>query len=190
MNLTLFNNRWKKLLVLLTQFYIQQLIISIILTAKETIIISNISGLIITSLIAGFASNIIVLCFVFLFCTDSFERMKLYRLVMMGHDLYIFKVWTKLKKNMNIKIIFGIIIAVIFGLFNFYISLIFTAVWKIQRIPWIICFILTLFMDLVIGEIGIEILCTILFFYRTKFNFLRNLGNTLNNIRRYRTMWP
>ena len=190
LNLTLFNNRWKKLIVLLTQFYIQQLTLTIILTSKESIIISNFSGMIIASLLAGVISNIIVYCFVFLFGTASYDRIRLYRLVMTGEDLYIFKAWSDLNKIMNTKVIFGIIICVIFWVANFYITIIFTAVWKVQRIPWFICFILTLFLDLVVGEICVEGICTILYIYRLRFNFIRNLGNALNNLRRYRTIYP
>ena len=190
LNLSLFNNRWKKLIVLLTHFYIQQLIISVFLTANESIILSNILGMILTSVIAANASNIIIYCFAFLFGVDSYDRMKLYRLVMTGHDLYIFKVWSDLQKIMKIKIIFGIIIISLFWLSNFYISLIFTAVWKAQRYPWIICFIISLFIDLVIGEIYTEVIYAILFIYRKKFNLIRNIGNKLNNLRRYRTLLP
>ena len=74
LNLTLFNNRWKKLIVLLTQFYIQQLIISLVLTLKEKIIISNILGLIVASIIACLISDLIVYCFVFLFGTSTYQR--------------------------------------------------------------------------------------------------------------------
>ena len=146
--------------------------------------------MIITSLIAGIVSNIIVCCFVFLFGTDVYERIRLYRLVMSGEDLFIFKAWAILKRVMNLKSIFGIVICVIFWLANIYVSLSFTAVWKIQRTAWIVCFVITLFLDLVVGEILIEGLCAILFCLRLKYNFWRNLGESLNRFRRYRTMWP
>ena len=190
LNLTLYHNRWKKLIVLLTQFYIQQLALSIILTSDEKIIIPNFTGMILASLIAGAISNIIIYCFVFLFETDFYERIKLYRLVMAGEDLYIFKAWSSLQKKMNTKLIFGIIICVAFWIPNLYISLIFTAVWKVQRIPWIICVFFTLFLDLVVGEICVEGICAFFYRYRLTFNLIRNLGNLLNNLRRYRTMYP
>ena len=59
LNLTLFNNRWKKLMVLLTQFYIQQIIISLLLTVKEDITMDNISGIIIVAFISIIIANII-----------------------------------------------------------------------------------------------------------------------------------
>ena len=189
-NLTLFHNRWKKLLVLLTQFYIQQVLLSIILTADETILITNIPGMIVASIIAGIVSNLIVCCFVILFSTDVYERMRLYRCVMSGEDLYIFKAWDRLKRNMDRKCIIGVIVCLLFWFVNFYITLIFTAVWKVQRSAWIACFIITVVLDLGAGEILIEGLCAILFCIRLKYNFWRNLGETFNRFRRFRTMWP
>ena len=190
LNLTLYHNRWKKLMVLLTQFYIQQLALSIILTSNESIIASNFTGMLLASLIAGIISNIIIYCFVFLFEANFYERIKLFRLVMNGEDLYIFKVWSTLQKKMNIKLIFGIIICVVFWIPNLYISLIFTAVWKVQRNAWILCVFITLFLDLVVGEICVEGICAFFYSYRLTFNCIRNFGNFLNNLRRYRTMYP
>ena len=190
LNLTLYNNRWKKLMVLLTQFYIQQLILSIYLTYDEGIIITNILGMLIASLIAGVVSNIIIWSFVFLFGTDTYERMRLYRLVMSGEQLGVYKGWIRLKRIMNCKIVFGIIITIIFWLANLYITLIFTSVWKVQRSAWIVSFFITLFLDLVVGEICSEALCAILYSIRLKYNFIRNIGEAINRFRRYRTMYP
>ena len=91
---------------------------------------------------------------------------------------------------MRIKAIIGIIISITFWVINMYMTLIFTAVWAFQRSGWIICFIMTLFLDLVVGEICIEGICAILYILRKKYNFWRNLGFSFNNFRRYRTMWP
>ena len=190
LNLTLFNNRWKKLMVLLTQVYIQQLTLTVYLTLDEKIVISNFVGMILASLIAGIVSNIIVYMFVFLFRTDTYERMRLYRLVMSGEQLAVYKGWSRIKKLNNSKVVFGIIISVILLLGNFYISLVFTAVWKVQRSAWIVCFIITLFLDLVVGEICVEGICAILYGNRLKYNLVRNIGETFNRLRSYRTMWP
>ena len=190
LNLTLFNNRWKKLMVLLTQFYIQQLTLTVYLTYDEKIVISNFAGMILASLIAGIVSNIIVYMFVFLFGTDTYERMRLYRLVMSGEQLAVYKGWTTINRINNCKVVFGIIISVIFWLGNFYMSLVFTAVWKVQRSAWIVCFIITLFLDLVVGEICVEAICAFLYSNRLKYNLVRNIGETFNRLRNYRTMWP
>ena len=189
-NLTLFNNRWKKLMVLLTQLYIEQLILSLYLTYKEKIIISNILGLIETSLIAVIISNIIVYCFVFLFGTSTYQRKRLFRLVMMGERLIVDKAWKRLKRTMNFSFFFGFVIAMAFWLANLYITLIFTAVWSIQRSAWIASFILCLFFDLVVGELLIEGICAFFFSKRVNSNFFKQLGESLNRLRAYRTLWP
>ena len=111
----------------------------------KTIIISNILGLIETSLIAVLISNIIVYCFVFLFGTSTYQRKRLFRLVMMGERLIVDKAWQRLKRTMNFSFCFGFVIAMAFWLANLYITLIFTAVWSIQRSAWIASFILCLF---------------------------------------------
>ena len=190
LNLTLYNNRWKKLIVLLTQFYIQQLALTVILTSNENIVNSNFTGMLVSSLLAGIISNILVSCFVFLFGVNVYERMRLFRFVMNGEDLRIFKAWSRLEKIMKVKTIIGIVICIIFWVVNMYMSLIFTAVWAFQRSGWIICFFMTLFLDLVVGEICIEGICAILYILRKKYNFWRNLGFSFNNFRRYRTMYP
>ena len=75
--------------------------------------------MIIASLLAVIISNLIVYCFVFLFSTDSYNRMKLYRLVLVMENLFITRAWGDLQRFMNIKAIFGIILSVIFWLANF-----------------------------------------------------------------------
>ena len=190
LNLTLFNNRWKKLMVLLTQFYIQQLVISLILTYKESIILSNIAGILVTSLIAAVVSDLLVYCFVFLFETSTYQRKRLYRLVMLGEGLIVEKAWRKLKRIMNFSLFFGFIIAFAFWISNAYITLIFTAVWSVQRSAWILSFFLTLFLDLVVGEFLVEGFCAYCFSKRVKSDFYKRLGESLNRLRCYRTLWP
>ena len=190
LNLTLFNNRWKKLMVLLTQFYIQQLIISLILTYKESIILSNILGIIMTSLIAAVASDLLVYCFVFLFETSTYQRKRLYRLVMLGEGLIVEKAWGRLKRIMNFSLLFGFIIALAFWAVNLYITLIFTAVWGVQRSAWVLAFFLALFFDLVVGEFLIEGICAYSYSQRVKSNFYKRFGESLNRLRCYRTLWP
>ena len=164
--------------------------LTVYLTYDEKIVISNFAGMILASLIAGIVSNIIVYMFVFLFGTDTYERMRLYRLVMSGEQLAVYKGWTRINRINNCKVVFGIIISVIFWLGNFYMSLVFTAVWKVQRIAWIVCFIITLFLDLVVGEICVEGICAFLYSNRLKYNLVRNIGEAFNRLRSYRTMWP
>ena len=59
-NVSLYHNRWKKLVTLLTQFFTAQLCLSIILTSDENILLSNIPKMLIASLISMIISNILM----------------------------------------------------------------------------------------------------------------------------------
>ena len=190
LNLTLFNNRWKKLMVLLTQVYIMQLIISVALTMNENITISNFLGMIVICLIACLISDAVIYLCVFLFQSSNYQRKRLYRLVMMGENFTVTKAWNKLKRQMNFKLFFGLIIAFAIWAANFYITLIFTSVWKYQRSAWICCFFLSLIMDLLFGEILIEGITAIFYSRRAKSDNMNIIGEILNRLRAYRTMWP
>jgi len=190
LNLTLFNNRWKKLMVLLTQVYIMQLIISVALTMNENITISNFLGMIVICLIACLISDAVIYLCVFLFQSSNYQRKRLYRLVMMGENFTVTKAWNKLKRQMNFKLFFGLIIAFAIWAANFYITLIFTSVWKYQRSAWICCFFLSLIMDLLFGEILIEGITAIFYSRRAKSDNMNVIGELLNRLRAYRTMWP
>ena len=189
-NLTLFNNRWKKLMVLLTQLYMQQIVISVALTMRENIIMSNITGIFAVSILASAISDFVVYLFVFLFQSSNYQRKRLYRLVMMGENFTVMKAWTKLKRQMNFKLFFGFIIALSIWAFNFYITLIFTAVWKYQRSTWITCFFVSMIMDLIVGELLTEGFCAFCYSRRAKSVNFNVLGEGLNRLRAYRTMWP
>ena len=109
---------------------------------------------------------------------------------MSGEQLIIMKAWAKLEKIMRCSTFFGMIIVIIIWAANIYITLIFTAVWKVQRSAFIVVFIISLFIDLVIGEIGIELIIAFLYSFRKDSTILRNLGESLNRLRCYRTLWP
>ena len=189
-NLTLFNNRWKKLMVLLTQIYIQQLVISVALTIKKNIIMGNILGIIVVTILACLIADVTVYLFVFLFQSSNYQRKRLYRLVMMGENFTVMKAWNKLRRQMKFKLFFGFNIAIGIWAVNFYITLIFTSVWKYQRSTWITCFFLSLILDLVFGEFLTEGFCAFCYSRRTKSECMKILGERLNRLRAYRTMWP
>ncbi len=108
----------------------------------------------------------------------------------MGENFTVTKAWNKLKRQMNFKLFFGLIIAFAIWAANFYITLIFTSVWKYQRSAWICCFFLSLIMDLLFGEILIEGITAIFYSRRAKSDNMNIIGEILNRLRAYRTMWP
>ena len=189
-NLTLYHNRWKKLITLLTQFFIEEFFLSIILTSDENIILPNISKMLIASLISMISANILIHLIIPFFSVSFYERKKIYRYAERGENLYILKIWRNITTRMNIKTIFAIIIIVILWILNFYVTLGFTAVWKVQRNAFMICFVITLVMDLCIGEILIEGICALFFTKRKKYNLVRNIGELINRYRNYRTLYP
>ena len=189
-NVSLYHNRWKKLVTLLTQFFTAQLCLSIILTSDENILLSNIPKMLIASLISMIISNILMHLIIPFFSISFFERKKLYRYAEHGESLYVFKVYTNLVRKMKLKNIFAYIIIGIFWIINFYITLGFTAVWKVQRTAFIVCFFITIAMDLIAGEILIEGICAIFFIGRKKYNLVRNIGELINRYRSYRTLYP
>ena len=81
-------------------------------------------------------------------------------------------------------------IVIIIWVANLYITLIFTAVWSAQRTAWIVTFVLTLFINLVIGELLVEGICAFCFSKRINSDFYRRFGEALNRFRCYRTLWP
>ena len=190
LNLTLYHNRWKKLILLLTQFFLYQISLSIILTSDENILLKNISKMLIASLLSVIFSNILIHSMIPFFYISFFERKKLYRLAEKGETLYVSKIWKNIVRRMNIKIIFALIIAAIFWIINFYITFGFTSVWKVQRSTFILCFIFCILIDLVILEVLIEGICAFAFSKRKKFNLVRNIGEIINRYRCYRTLYP
>ena len=189
-NLTLYHNRWKKLILLLTQFFIDELCLSIILTSDENILLNNITKMIIASLLSMLASNLLIHLIIPFFVVSFYNRRKMFRCAEKGEELLVLKFWSRLSKKISIKNIFAFIFIAIFWILNFYVTLGFTAVWKVQRLSFIVCFAITIIIDLVIGEVLIEGICTFFFIIRKKYNLVRNLGELINRYRNYRTLYP
>ena len=189
-NLTLYHNRWKKLITLLSQFYLEELFLSIILTYDENILLENISKMLIASFLAMIFSNLVIHIIIPFYIVSFFQRKKLYRCAEKRENLYLYKVWGDLSKKMIIKTIFSFIVIIIIWVLNFYITLGFTAVWKVQRTTFIVCCFITILLDLVVGEILVEGICAFFFSKRKKYNLMRNIGELINRYRNYRTLYP
>ena len=122
--------------------------------------------------------------------TSIYQRRRLYQLVMKGGQLIIIKAYNKLRSENKCSSIIGFIICIIIWIICSYITFTFVAVWKIQKNAWIVTFILSLFIDLLFGELGVEIFIGILFYFRKKANWIRDYGEWLHRLRCYRTLWP
>ena len=189
-NLTLYHNRWKKLILLLTQFFTYQLFLSVFLTNDENILLPNIPKMFIACLISMLLSNISLHLIIPFYSMSFYDKKRMFRYAEHGESLYVYKVWGNLTKKMKVKNVFSFIIVAIFWIINFYVTLGFTAVWKVQRTTFIVCFFMTIALDLIVGEILIEAICAFLFIKRKKYNLVRNIGELFNRYRNYRTLYP
>ena len=189
-NLTLYHNRWKKLILLLTQFFTEQLFLSVLLTNDENILLPNIPKMLIACLISMISANIAIHLIIPFYSMSFYDRKKMFRYAEHGENLYVFKVWSNLTRKMRVKNIFSFFVVAIFWIINFYVTLGFTAVWKVQRITFIVCFFMTIVLDLLVGEIVMEGILAFLFIKRKKYNLVRNIGEFLNRYRNYRTLYP
>ena len=190
LNRNIFNHRWKKFFVLTTQIYTNMFIISLLLTNDENINSKNKGKIISTTIITEFISNLTVYMYEWLFITSTYQRTRMFHLVMNGRQLHIIKAWNRLKKINLIKTIIGIIFCLIIWIINFFITFGFLAVWKNQRNAWITIFILSEFLDLVLCEIIMEIIVGLFFHKRKSYMCIRDFGEWINRFRGYRSMYP
>lgn len=187
---TLFNKRWKKLMVLLLQFNIYMLFLSVLLTNDEKYSVSNFFSLFAIAIAITLVSNFMMYFFIIFFKSSTYQRTKLFRIVMDGGDLIVLKAFEEMMAVNDCSAVFGVILFCIFFIANFYITVTFTSVWKKQRGDFIVGFIFCLFDDLVVGEIGIELIIMVFYMFRKDYNCMRNFGECLNRVRSFRAIWP
>ena len=109
---------------------------------------------------------------------------------MKGGQLVVIKAYNKVKKQNFTSNIIGLIICFIVWIICYYITFTFVAVWQFQRKGWIVILILSEFIDLVIGELGVEVFIGFLYHYRKDSNCMRDCGEWFNRLRCYRTLFP
>jgi len=166
------------------------MLISIILTAKEKILGSTFGKCLALSILTSILSNIFIYLIAFFFMTSIYQRRRLYQLVMKGGQLVVIKGFNNLRSQNNCSSLIGLIICIIIWGVCIYITFTFVAVWKIQKSAFIITTILSEIIDLVFGELGVELFIGIFYHFRRKSNCLRDFGEWLNRLRCYRTLWP
>ena len=165
-------------------------LISVILTQREGINLSNIGGMVKTALLTAFATDIIMYILVFFFITSNYQRRRLFHLVIHGEQLSVIKGFERIQKNNCCWTTIGVILCLIFWLANFYISISFTAVWSDQANTWLVTFILSVVLELLVFELIVEVIVGFFFGFRRKSECIRGFGEWLNRVRCYRTLWP
>ena len=191
LNVSIFNKRWIKLFILLTQIYLNMCIISLILTYDKNIIINkNFFKCIISCFLSIIISNLFIYLIAFMFHSSKNDRFKLFNAVISGGQLFILKSWNSIKRKNRCFTFFGIFICLPIWIANFYVSFTFSCVYIEQKKTWILIFIISEILDLMIFEILIELIIGYLFSKRKDNYPSRKVGEFLNRVRSYRTLLP
>ena len=191
-NVSLFQPRWKKMTMLFTEITIMELIIAILLTndskARIDLDITSIKFLFAYGLAACCISNFIMynLAIFFQFPYDSARR--LFKLVLFNGQLIVMREWGEISSTQKIKSFFGLIICIILWIASLYISLGFTAVWKEQKLDFLISLIFGIVLNFFILELIVEGIIAIIYKGRKKYKCIKHFGFLLNRLRNYRCL--
>ena len=132
-NVSLFQPRWKKLTMLVTEIGLMILVISIILTMDASAKLSNglikIGYLFAYGLAASTFSNLMMYFIAIFFHFPQELANRLYKFVLFNGQLIVLREWDTIVFNQGIKSIPGVFICVIFWAASLYVGLGFTAVW-------------------------------------------------------------
>ena len=191
-NVSLFQPRWKKLTMFVTEIGLMILVISILLTIDEKAKLKN--GLIIIGylfaygLAASTFSNLVMYCIALSFHFPKDTANRLYKLVLFNGQLIVLKEWEEISFAQGIKAIPGIIFCVIFWLISLYVGLGFTAVWNDQNFEFLISFAFAFVLNFFIMELIVEGIIAIFYIGRKKYNCTKKFGYFLNRLRNYRCL--
>ena len=187
---SIFNPRWKKLSLLMTELCLNMTFVSIFLTADEKAVHSNILKMVEYALLSMLCSDFVIYIIAFFFKFSVSDQRRLFTLVTQGGQLIIDKEWKIIEKKLKKMAIIGMIINVIIWIYTFYASFGFTLVWKYQRFGYLECFGFCFVFNYIIFELLIELFIAILYLQRKHNWFLRRIAEGLNNLRNYRCLSP
>ena len=187
---SIFNPRWKKLTLLMTESSVILVLNSVLLTSNEKAILSNIKSLFLYSFIVMLMADAVIYMIAFFFKFPSDKLRRLYKLVTTGGQLSVLKEWEITEKIQKKKCIIGFIIAVIIWMASFYISFGFTVVWRYQNSAFLAVYGIIFALDFIVCDFLIELLIAICYTQRKHNCFLRGISEGLNRIRNYRCLSP
>lgn len=173
--LSAFHGRLKRCSLMIAQFSLYALLLSIILTIDQTIVISNLITYNLGNLVGYcfgivFITNIVVYFFAYILYIPYTLQRKLYNTLISGMRMRILRTWNNEFNFCNILKSTTIIILIITIIcISFYISVIFNAVWINMSLPWLIGFIICSILDLLILEVLIEVLIAIMYNNRSTY---------------------
>ena len=189
-NVSLFNPRWKKLTMLVSEVCIMSTMNSVFLTADEKITHKTIGGCIKVSILSMLCANTVMYILAVFFTFSRSQRRRLYKLVTSGGQLIILKEWEDMVCHNAFFTIIGLFIHYGIWAWTFYISVAFVAVWKVQAKAYSICMISGAAFDFLIFEFALEFFISIIYLGRKNNEVFRRIGEFLNRARNYRCLWP
>ena len=191
-NVSLFQPRWKKLTMIITEIAIMILIVSVLLTsdakARIDLDIGSIKFLFAYGLTGSCAANFVMYFLAVFFEFPYNSARRLFKLVLFNGQLIVMREWDEINSNQKIKAFFGVILCAIIWLISLYVSLGFTAVWKEQKFDFLVSFIFGVALNFFIMELIVEGIIAIIYRGRRKYKFIKNFGFLLNRLRNYRCL--
>lgn len=189
-NISLFNPRWKKMIMLVSEIATESILIAVQLTADETATTSNIGSLIKISFISMIGADVLMYILALFFYVSYRQRKRLYKIVVSGGQLVVLKEWEEMVCKNAFYTVIGVIINLLIWGFSFYISVSFVAVWSVQASAWLITFIVTFVLDFIVFEFLVEFIIGLFYLKRKNVSCLRAIAEFLNQTRNYRCLWP
>ena len=188
-NTSLFNRRWIKITIFITDIYITSLMISIFLTSYEFILEKQFLYCLIVGICSNIISNIVIYILIFFFQLTYKQRKRLFYVVTKGGEMVVLKEWENIQDNNFCFILIGLTLCIGIWMFSFYTSFCFYAVWTIQNKAYLLCFLLAFIFDFILTEFLIELLIGLFYIFRSS-DFMTKCGENLNYLRNYRCLWP
>jgi hypothetical protein len=187
---SIFNPRWKKLSLLMTEMSVLIIFVSVFLTSDENAVHKSLVKMIQYSVYAMLATDGTIYLAAFFFKFPIKKQRRLFELVTSGGQIVMLKEWGIVEKKLKKLAIIGMIIFGIIWLFSYYISFGFTIVWKFQRWAFVECLAFSFIFNFIICEFLIEFFIAILYLQRKQNCFCRGIAEGLNKLRNYRCLSP
>ena len=191
-NVSLFQPRWKKLTMVMTEIAIMILIISVLLTndamARIDLDISSIQFLFAYGLAASCISNFVMYFLAIFFEFPYNSARRLFKLVLFNGQLIVMREWGEISNTQKYKAFFGVIFCVIIWAISLYVSLGFTAVWKEQKFDFLLSFAFGVVLNFFIMELIVEGIIALIYKGRKKYKCIKHFGFLLNRLRNYRCL--
>ena len=188
-NPSLFNPRWRKLTLFITEMCIHMIMNSVQLTQNENAQIKLKVELLIQ---IAFVSTLVADCFmyllVFFFLVPEKRMKELFDKVQEGKQLVVLREYQQLNSRMNGFVFLGFVICMCIWTFAFYISVGFVAVWKVQKVEWVVCVVIAFCMDFVLFEIVFELIIGIFYSQRETNEVCTKICIFLDKVRNYRCL--